>query len=98
MLQAKALTDKAAEIEARVATLSAKLDKTPALVTADPQTSGALAVINWISRGAITPGAADIEMVRLLGVTMMPILGGLLIAFGMALVHPAVPRRPSTAC
>jgi len=97
VLQAKALTDKAAEIEARVAVLSATLDNTPALVSADPQTSSAVAVISWISRGAITPGAADIEMVRLLGVAMMPILGGLLIAFGMALVHPAVPRRPSAA-
>jgi hypothetical protein len=98
VLQAKALTDKAAEIDAKMAALSAKLDNTPALVTADPQTSGALAVITWISRGAVTPGTADIEMVRLLGVAMMPILGGLLIAFGMALVHPAVPRRRSAAC
>jgi hypothetical protein len=67
-------------------------------VSADPQTSGAVAVITWISRGAVTPGTADIEMVRLLGVAMMPILGGLLIASGMALVHPAVPRRRSAAC
>jgi hypothetical protein len=95
MLQAKALTDKAAEIEARLVTLSAKLDNTPALVTADPQTSGAVAVITWISRGAITPRAADIEIVRLLGVAMMPILGGFLLAFGMALMRPAVPRRRS---
>jgi hypothetical protein len=97
VLQAKVLTDKAAEIEARVAMLSAKLDNTPALVTADPQTSGAVAVITWISRGTITPGAADIEIVRLLGVAMMPILGGLLIAFGMALMEPAVLLRQASA-
>lgn len=36
VLQAKTPTDKAAEIDARIAALSAKLDNTPALVSADP--------------------------------------------------------------
>jgi hypothetical protein len=91
LLQAKALTDKATEIDSRIAALSAKLDHTPALASADPQTSGAVAVITWLSRGAIAPAAADIENVRLLGVATMPILGGLLISFAMALTQPAVP-------
>jgi hypothetical protein len=97
VLQAKALTDKAAEIDARVATLSRKLDNRPALASADPQISGAVAVITWMTRGAIAPAAADIEIIRLLGVATMPVLGGLLIAFAMALMQPAVPWRRRSA-
>jgi hypothetical protein len=97
VLQAKALTDKAAEIDTRIATLSRKLDNTPALAIADPQISGAVAVITWMTRGAIAPAAADIEIIRLLGVATMPVLGGLLIAFAMALMQPAVQWRRRSA-
>lgn len=96
VLQAKALTDKAAEIDGRIAALSVKLANTPAVASADPQVDGAVAVLAWLSRGVIARVAADIGMVRLIGVATMPILGGLLIAFAMALAQPVVPwRRPS---
>jgi hypothetical protein len=89
VLQAKALTDRAATIDASIAALAAKLAGLPAVASADPQIESAVAVIAWLSRGLVTPSAADLEMVRLLGVAIIPILGGLLIAFAMGLAQPA---------
>jgi hypothetical protein len=88
-LRDRALTEHAAELETAIATLSGKLDHTPAIKTADPQVESAVRMIAWASRGTITPSAGDVEMLRLLGVALMPILGGLLLAFAMALAQPA---------
>jgi hypothetical protein len=90
-LRDKALTDRAAELDGKIMALAAKLAGLPTVALADPQIEGAVAVIGWASRGTIAPSAADMEMVRLFGMALMPILGGLLIAFAMGLAPP--PRR-----
>ena len=87
-LRDRALTERAAELETAIATLSGKLERAPAINTADPQVESAVHMIAWASRGTITPAAGDVEMLRLLGVALMPILGGLLIAFAMGLAQP----------
>jgi hypothetical protein len=65
------------------------------VASADPQVEAATAVIVWLSRGFIAPSTGDIEMLRLLGVAMMPILGGLLIAFAVGLGQPVHSGRRS---
>jgi hypothetical protein len=52
-------------------------------------------MVSWLTRGLIAPSAGDVEMLRLLGVAVLPILGGLMIAFAMGLAQP--PRRPDTS-
>jgi hypothetical protein len=88
-LRDRALTERAAELETAIATLSSKLERAPAIRIADPQVESVVHMIAWASRGTITPAIGDVEMLRLLGVAMMPILGGLLIAFAMGLAQPA---------
>jgi hypothetical protein len=94
-LRDKALTDHAAELDRRIATLTAKLAGLPTVGSADPQVEGAVAMITWVSRGSLAPSAGEIEMIRLLGVAIVPILGGLLIAFAVGLAQPVCSGRRS---
>lgn len=55
---------------------------------ADPQIEAATHMAAWLSRGLVAPSAGDVQMLRLLGVALMPILGGLLVAFGVGLAQP----------
>lgn len=45
-------------------------------------------MIGWITGGAITPTVRDVAMLRFVGVALMPILGGLLLAFAAGLAQP----------
>src|SRR5262245_55861013 len=84
----RTLTDHAAGLDLRISAATEKLASLPAVATPDPQVVAAVAVVPWLSRGTLTPAASDIEMVRLLGVAMMPILGGLLLAYSLILAQP----------
>ena len=97
-LRYKALTDRAAEIDVEIATLTDKLVSLPTVTSADPQIDAAVAVIAWLSRGSFAPAASAIEMPRLLGVAAMPILGGLLIAFAMGLAPAQRDKHGASGC
>jgi hypothetical protein len=87
------LTDHAADLDRRITAATDMLVGLPAVATIDPQVAAAVAVVPWLSRGTLVPAASDIEMVRLLGVAMIPILGGLLLAY--ALILAQTPRGNS---
>ena len=92
-LKDKALTDRAAELDGKIAALEVRLASLPTIASADPQIDGAVAVITWLSRSIVTPTTGDIEMVRLIGVAAIPVLAGLMLAFAMALAQPVYLAR-----
>jgi hypothetical protein len=85
----KDLTDRAVELDGKVAASSARLKSMPVVASADPQVDAAMRVIPWLTRGYVTLAAADLEMIRLLGIALPTILGGLMITIAMALAQPA---------
>ena len=48
----------------------------------DPQTEAASKVVAWLSAGNANPTAADFAMLRLLLLSMLPQVGGLLLMIG----------------
>jgi hypothetical protein len=50
--------------------------------TADPHTVAAMRLIAWISAGKVTPSEADLAMLRLLLLALLPQIGGILIMVG----------------
>jgi hypothetical protein len=66
--------------ESAVAAARTGLDTAMAGVaaTADPQTEQARRLVNWISRGTLAPTADDFAMVRLLLLSLLPQIGGIL--------------------
>jgi hypothetical protein len=45
--------------------------------------------MGWISRGLITPSPDDVAVLRLLGLTIVPSLAGLVLMFAQLLTAPA---------
>jgi hypothetical protein len=88
VLRDKAASDRAAEIDARIAREEASLGTLPALASADPQIEAARAVISWLSGGHLTASAVDIRMSRVVGIAAVLFMAGLLLAFGTALRQP----------
>jgi hypothetical protein len=70
--------------EATVTERQTALDQAMAAVaaTADPQTVAAMRLVNWISRGTLTPSADDLAMLRLALMTLLPQCAGLLLMVG----------------
>ena len=89
VLRDKAAADRAAEIDARIATQERALNALPALASADPQTEAARAAVMWLSGGYLTATSEDIRMTRVLGIAAVLFMAGLLLAFGTALRQPA---------
>jgi hypothetical protein len=52
--------------------------------SADPQTQAAVHLVAWITGGAVRPSGDDFAMVRLLLLTMLPQIGGVLLTIGRA--------------
>jgi hypothetical protein len=88
VLRDKAASDRATEIDARIAQEEASLGALPALASADPQIEAARAVITWLSGGHLTASAEDIRMSRVVGIAAVLFMAGLLLAFGTALRQP----------
>jgi hypothetical protein len=99
VLRDKAAADRAAEIDARIATQAAMVNALPTLASADPQIEAARAAVVWLSGGHLTASSEDIRMTRVLGIAAVLFMAGLLLAFGTALRQPARnnPVLPSQA-
>jgi len=63
---------------------------------ADPQTDAAIKVVTWISRGTLRPASDDFAMLRLVLLSLLPQIGGILLLVGRGGAHGAVagPRVP----
>jgi hypothetical protein len=72
------------EREAAVAQRRQILDSAMASVgqAADPQTSAAIRLVAWSSRGMLQPEAEDFAMLRLILLALLPQIGGILLVIG----------------
>lgn len=60
-----------------------RLSAEPVVAEADPMAEGIVKLIAWLRLGSVVP--RDIEMVRLLSWTLLPVLAGVLMAMGWAI-------------
>jgi hypothetical protein len=69
------------EREAQVASARQNLEQAMHAVeqTADPQTAALVRIVTWASHGTIAPSEADIGMIRLILMSLLPQLGGVLL-------------------
>lgn len=69
------------EREATVATMRQNLDTAMAAVaqTGDPQAAALVGVVTWVSRGSLVPSEADVSMLRLILMSLLPQVGGILL-------------------
>lgn len=76
---------RANEIEAQLTAARARLAALPAVTTADPQADMAASLLRWVSGGFIQASAGDIGMVRIIGMTLLPQISGLLLMLAAGL-------------
>jgi hypothetical protein len=48
----------------------------------DPQTVAAIGMVSWITHGAVRPGADDFAMLRLILLSVLPQLAGVVLMVG----------------
>ena len=64
------------------------LDGAPIIWSVDPGAESFSKIMGWISRGWITPSPDDVAVLRLLGLTIVPSLAGLVLMFAQLLAAP----------
>lgn len=69
----------------------AKLAPLPAIVTGDPQATMAADILAWISAGHLSLTPHDIHRLRVMGLTVIPALAGIIFLFATTLMR--APRR-----
>ena len=84
----KATTDQAARLDQRLREAQVALNALPVLGSADPQIEGAIDFIVWVSGAKIVPTPADLRMLRIFGLAVLPLLAGLFFPFAVALRQP----------
>lgn len=65
------------------------------ITSTDPQAETVSAIVGWLSRGTITPSAADIARLRIIGLIATPSMAGVILMLAMALVTTR-PTAPSS--
>ena len=63
-------------------------DGAPIIGSVDPGAESFSKIMGWISRGLITPSPDDVAVLRLLGLTIVPSLAGLVLMFAQLLAAP----------
>src|SRR5467141_1438569 len=64
------------------------LDGAPIIWSVDPGAESFSKIMGWISRGLITPSPDEVAVLRLLGLTIVPSLAGLVLMFAQLLAAP----------
>lgn len=75
-------------LDAEVKEAEARLARLPALTTADPQAETAASLMNWLTADTARVRPADVHMARVLAMTLLPQLSGLVFMLAMALWQP----------
>jgi len=63
-------------------------DGAPIIGSVDPGAESFSKILGWISRGLIAPSPDDVAVLRLLGLTIVPSLAGLVLMFAQLLAAP----------
>jgi hypothetical protein len=72
-------------IDAELRAAEARLAPMPAIVTADPQAAMAADIVAWISAGRVDLTPHDIHRLRVIGLTVIPALAGIIFLFATTL-------------
>jgi hypothetical protein len=83
-------------LDAELKEAEQRLTHQPMVTTADPQADTAARLMNWVTFDAVHVAPRDIYMARVLGMTMLPQISGLVFMLAMALWQP-YRRRDSMA-
>jgi hypothetical protein len=83
--QALAVAQRRDSIDIQLRAAEGALTGAGIVASIDPQGEQLSKLLAWISRGTITPTPDDIALVRLLGLTIVPSLAGLVLMFGQLL-------------
>jgi len=83
--KAHAEAARAREIDAALEVARNALAALPAIGAADPQAEMAAALLRWISGGFLAASAADIAMLRIIGMTLLPQIAGMVFMLGFGL-------------
>jgi hypothetical protein len=83
-------------LDAQLLAASAALNGAAITTSVDPQAEQVSKLLSWITRGWIAPTSHDIALLRLLGLTIVPSLAGVVLMFGQLLTRtsPASQLRP----
>lgn len=91
----RAEVTRANAIEAQLTAARARLAALPAVTTADPQADMAASLLRWVSGGFIQASAADVGMFRIIGMTLLPQISGLLLMLAAGLWRENARNRHS---
>jgi hypothetical protein len=82
-------------LDAQLLAASAVLNGAAITTSVDPQSEQVSKLLSWVTRGWIAPTPDDIAVVRLLGLTIVPSLAGVVLMFAQ-LLAPTRPTAPSS--
>jgi hypothetical protein len=83
--QALAVAQHRDKLDVHLLAAEGALSGAPIIISVDPQAEQVSKLLAWISHGTITPTPDDIALVRLLGLTTVPSLAGLVLMFAQLL-------------
>jgi hypothetical protein len=75
-------------LDAQLLAAKGALNGASTITSVDPGAESFSKLLGWITRGGITPTPDDIALVRLLGLTIVPSLAGLVLMFAQLLAPP----------
>jgi hypothetical protein len=78
-------------LDAELRAAEVRLAPLPAITSSDPQATMAADLLSWISAGHVSPTPHDIHRLRVIGLTVIPALAGLIFLFATTLMR--APRR-----
>lgn len=73
------------QIRSELANAETQLAALPAVTAADPQADMAAALLHWVTGGLISASAHDIGMLRIIGMTLLPQISGLVLMLASGL-------------
>jgi hypothetical protein len=80
-------------LDAELRALEARLAPLPAITTSDPQATMAADILAWISAGRLSLTPHDIHRLRVIGLTVIPALAGIIFLFATTLLRSGRTRH-----
>jgi hypothetical protein len=85
--QALGVAQRRDALDAELRAAEGRLAPLPAIATADPQAAMAADIVGWISAGRIDLSTHDIHRLRVIGLTVIPALAGIIFLFATTLMR-----------
>jgi len=85
--QALAVAQHREKLDIQLLAAEGALSSAAIITSVDPQAEQVSKLLAWISRGTVTPAPGEIALVRLLGLTIVPSLAGVVLMFAQLLAR-----------